>query len=139
MEIDPFIPYLAGIIDGEGCIAIRTDNNGELIIIRMRDCDVLALIQDRFGGSLIKTYDKKYDTYTFQYLIANIKANNLIKQVYPFLILKKENAKLCIQLRETINDFKNKKINEKEKICKDIREKMKLLNQRNNPKVFKEK
>ena len=70
------LSYIAGIIDGEGCITMRTDNLSECIIIRMKDCEALWLIKDLFGGSLTNIYNKEYDDYTFQYLIANKQANN---------------------------------------------------------------
>lgn len=137
MDIDNihFLPYVAGIIDGEGYISIRSDNDGEVMIIRMRDCEVLQLIQNKFGGSLISVYDKKYNTYMYQFIIANKKANELFKQVYPYLILKKENVKLCFRLREIVEDFKSKKISKKTRKCNELRKKMKLLTQRNHPVI----
>lgn len=138
MKTDNLIPYIAGIIDGEGHISMRSDNHGELIIIRMRSDKVLQMIKDKFGGSLTRSFDKKYNTSIFQFVIANKQANNFIKIIYPFLILKKENAKLCLKLRKIIEKFpKNKKIPKKDKLCEIIKRELKNLNKRNIKQAFK--
>lgn len=131
--VNPLFPYIAGIIDGEGCISMRTDSNGELLTIRMMDCDALAIIQDQFGGSLTQTSNKSISAPIYQYLIANKKANKLFIKIIPYLILKKKNAKLCIKLRIILDNFKKGLIdlNEKDLSCEVIRQSLKLLNQRN--------
>lgn len=135
MEINNnILSYIAGIIDGEGCITMRSDNSSECVIIRMKDCEALWLIKDYFGGSLVKVYNPLYDDYTFQYLIANKQANNLLSQVFPFLLIKKENARLCLELRKVINLKKEKKISfkNKEKLAMKIKNEIRKNNQRSS-------
>ena len=102
--------YIAGIIDGEGCITMRTDNPSECVIIRMNESDALNIIHDNFGGSLTKAFNKKYNSWTYQYLVANKKANNLLKEIYPFLVIKRDHADRCFELRETIEKYKKGEI-----------------------------
>lgn len=120
------IAYIAGLIDGEGTITIRKLTTEfkkgilkgptfqEVIMIGMnatdKNLEALKMIKFYFGGVLSiekKIYNSK-NSYKSnypraRYIATNRIANNLLKTVYPFLIIKKEQVDLVFKLRESIN------------------------------------
>lgn len=125
------LSYIAGFIDGEGCISsIFTKYKGTKyarIIIRVGNTDrsVLDFIRNFFqpyvGGVAkvcecnIKTSGRKKRARKryFLYTQTDKKAYLIIKKLYPYLKIKKKQAELCINFFEDLKRFKGY---EKEKI-----------------------
>jgi hypothetical protein len=89
--------YTAGILDSCGNITIRKDNKSKNSIfayveIKSEKETNLKLIQKIFGGNIRKIGNKYYLIWTHR------KALNFIKEVIDYLIIKKEEAELIIQL-----------------------------------------
>jgi hypothetical protein len=109
--------YAAGLIDGEGCIHIskekpetmeRAVNSkyGLTVIVDMADGKGIDLLYGLFGGK-IKQVDtnkrKSFIPYTFDkswhWEIYGTKAKEMLKKIYPFLRIKKEQARIAIDFR----------------------------------------
>ncbi len=89
--------YTAGILDSCGNITIRKDGKSKnsvfaYVEIKSDKKDNLKIIQEIFGGNLRKVGNKYYLVWTHK------KALNFIKEIIDFLIVKKEEANLIIQL-----------------------------------------
>ena len=126
--------YLAGIIDGEGCIYIKKSTyrlrnpkyndciNPSYSIrlqVKMNDERVLQILKNKFGGTLYKEKRIYISKLSIEH---NIKTNRLmwvwqcgdrnatkaLKKLLPFLIIKKEQAKNALKL-SIIKDWKNRK------------------------------
>jgi len=115
--------YVAGIIDGEGCIEfkwtnrIRRDRKGiptyRTLIVRLEVPQVDGRLIDylmetvKEGCRDIKRYPKN-PTYQDQHRwrVGYHGVYRVLKQVYPYLIVKKEKAKLVV-------DHYDKKFNKK--------------------------
>jgi hypothetical protein len=105
------IPYIAGIIDSEGCLTIKkTDSskhNGRvtptyltLIDIGMSDTEPLKMIQDEFGG-LFSSRNKTPKRKTiFLYRSTQNITESILNKVLPYLIVKKQQAQILLSLRE---------------------------------------
>ena len=94
--------YLAGLIDGDGSIFICQSNRekyAKQFILRAKvvtiDYDSVRFIQERFGGNVSK--DKTL--YCIFWHCNNAKV--LISKIEKYLILKKEQAKLALRIKET--------------------------------------
>jgi hypothetical protein len=113
--------YIAGIIDGEGCITIeRRDQYYKKKNGRYYDCGItytlfisVTQIDDIipkylygiFGGSHHPVYRNKPDgrhTY-YRWQIASNKARNVLKKIIPYLRLKKQQALLAIEFQLSMN------------------------------------
>lgn len=107
--------YLAGLIDGEGYIGIKPNRRPEnrnrqhfAPMIKMalteKSAYLLFAIRDKLGGHI---YKREYPN-NFKYNNAyywDVHTYNIVKRVldyvYPYLILKKEQAKLALELIQT--------------------------------------
>ncbi len=106
------LAYLAGIVDGEAYIGIKKSKphkqNGERsstyyerIQIRMVDEVAIKLFSDTFGGSYYREAphaDKGKPLYAYQ--VSDRSACRIIKQLLPYLKVKKRDAELVLELRK---------------------------------------
>lgn len=104
------LAYLAGFIDGEGCIMIskrnpRMDKNGKdrinvsysvLLTIAQRDGAIMDWLVGNYGGS-VQWKDRENPTYNW--IITHKKASIVLKEVLPFLKYKKHQAELALKLQ----------------------------------------
>ncbi len=109
--------YIAGIIDGEGCIGIRK-NVPELgrfkAVVTVANSNKLLIdyLYSLFGGSCNEYQDKrKYKSGRYRkpvwfWRIGDKQAELFLRQVYPYLLIKKPNADLIFKLRETFGTYR---------------------------------
>lgn len=104
--------YAAGLIDGEGCIGIRSYKKRELMFYLLtlevtmgrKGYDSLKKMQLVFGGNLKKLSERteRHDA-VWRWSMSGVVAEKVIKEIFPFLIVKSEQAGLAIrfcQMRE---------------------------------------
>ena len=89
--------YTAGILDSCGNITIRKDGKSKnsvfaYVEIKSEKETNLKIIQEIFGGKLRKVGNKYYLVWSHR------KALNFIKEIIDYLIIKKDEAQLIIQL-----------------------------------------
>jgi|SRR5262245_15895680 len=109
--------YLAGMIDGEGCIGIyaaswrRKDGSGicyrPTLIIVQRDPIIPQWLHGTFGGSLAHRVERVDEFKSgkrsyWRWYITGKNTGDLLQRCLPYLILKPEQAKCVIQLCETL-------------------------------------
>lgn len=92
------LAYLAGLIDGEGCLSISRVGNygyGASIIIKMTNEEVIKWVHINFGGCLSKESRKapQETIYSWQ-LNTRAEILNLLRALQPYLKVKKVNAKV---------------------------------------------
>lgn len=95
------LSYLAGIVDGEGCISLeKRENNNYRIVISVANTDgrLIDWIFENFGGR-IKIHNRgEIHKKSWKWIITGQKAISLIKDIIPFLIVKKNQAELILLL-----------------------------------------
>lgn len=125
-EID--LSYIAGIVDGEGCITSSQNKKGVTVecIIRTKDNIILPYIYRILGFGSFKFIDK------IEQFQLRFTGNNLILflvLIFPFLKLKKEQANLVLELmcirKSSSTQFCNDSVNQAR-----ISESVRKLNQR---------
>ena len=104
--------YIAGLIDGEGCIFLgrRFDKrNGRNrmyykleVILVMSNPNAIIFVKERYGGALDKQKNGVNKSLYWRLNIASIKALNLLKDILPYLRIKKASAMYAIQFQEHI-------------------------------------
>jgi hypothetical protein len=105
------IIYCAGIVDGEGYVGIKKSKYArhcpsptyhERIQIRMVEEGAISFFKELFGGNY---YKEKPHTgkgrMLYCYQASDLIAYRICKTLLPFLIIKKKNAELIIQLRKS--------------------------------------
>lgn len=101
--------YLAGIIDGEGTVTLTCSNRGQYaqpqVSIANNNLKLIRWIRQRVGfGSIITKKPKKPNhsiAYAWQVNRAG-QCKNILKIVYPFLILKRNQAKIVLEQYSTV-------------------------------------
>ena len=130
--------YLAGIFDGEGSIHINKTSSPHCLKLWQRispnyslNCGVtnshfgiLELFKNNFGGGI---YDRKAHR-VYDYRIDKIIAKNMLEILLPYLIIKKEQAKIAVEFQNSMT-ITGKKVNENQlQFREKCRNKIKNLN-----------
>jgi|WetSurMetagenome_2_1015567.scaffolds.fasta_scaffold609303_2 hypothetical protein len=129
--------YLAGIIDGEGCLTIGAGRKGNvtnynsIIMVASTSEKLIKWLQTNFGGNYYKSSrvsDKWKQAYIWRFLKKN-EIEKLLLAILPYLIIKREQA---ILLLEFVRLPRYQETPEKRE---ELFQKMKLLNKRGNDSV----
>lgn len=105
MPSESELAYLAGLIDGEGSIRIEksggkyryTPHNATVCVTNSNSL-MITWICDKFGGHL---YRKKGRTCWDVYWLGE-RAEEILREIYPYLTAKKEQAELVFAYRRLI-------------------------------------
>jgi len=113
------LSYIAGLTDAEGAVMIRKGKPSrisnsyksyvyeEVFQIKMTTRDAINVVEKKFGGKarfVKSTQENESDQWV--YLKANRKANRIIKDLFPLLLVKKRYAELTLKLRDSIETAK---------------------------------
>ena len=139
------LSYIAGLFDGEGtiCISVRVYPHGpiahyETISIGCKGAEkIFEELKKEYGGTYIYHHYKDGTKIPY-YCLASKKAHKFLKDIYPFLRIKKEQCRLALEFREK---FKKRcrwrddgdELQRREKIRLKIHE----LNNRGKPLKFR--
>lgn len=102
------LSYIAGLVDGEGCITIgqRCRGNYQLVFrVAMYDKEPLELIEETFGGS-VDSSNRKDGKPQWCYTATGGKAADIITQLFPNLIVKKAEAAIAIAFQTGMTSYK---------------------------------
>ena len=108
MEYDPIkIAYLAGFFDGEGTISIQPHSmNKNSVIVMVAACQVdprpIMLLKELFGGSVMHRENGENCKMIWKWSVCHKAAEIFLKQITPFLIVKREKAEIALKIRSTI-------------------------------------
>jgi len=128
------IAYFAGLTDGEGYIQLMDDGKGYIklaVRISLTDgAEVLDEMQELWGGSLHIRNRPGMRPYT-EWLIYTKQAETCLRELLPFLKIKREEANLALKYRDMQNSWGRKLIGSSER--KKRAEIEKRLKQLHNP------
>jgi len=116
------IIYLAGVMDADGYFTIKRstyrvrkigDSKNPLyyerVGIKQTSPEAIKLIHRYWGGYFrIENPSSKNGKPLYAIDLTNKKAHEFIKAIYPYLRIKKKQAKILLRLRESLNRGKNK-------------------------------
>lgn len=102
--------YVAGLLDGEGCLTVVQSTNKRSISPRIdvgmsiKAIELLTMLKDQFGGSLHSVREKTahWEAAT-KWSLQGPSSASLLRQVGAHLVLKKEQASLLILLSEIVS------------------------------------
>lgn len=116
MKRSDFIPYLAGLFDGEGTVGIyrqntKESNNSFFLSVALgqkkseNSVKLLSMIENRFGGETYEWKNKSGST-MWKWQVTREHAIEFLEEVIPFLVIKKEQAKLSLKWQLTKRPLK---------------------------------
>ena len=126
------LAYFAGIIDGEGCLSMscglrRRDSDPESVALTASaqlyigntNYELIHWIANRFPGSVkIRAAQKSTHKPLWRWLCSGVNLGVLLTAVLPYLVIKREQAKLILELRSTLG---RSGTNQTERVSDDVK------------------
>ena len=100
--------YLAGIIDGEGCVKINRQARCE---ITNTSKELIDWLYNTFGGHTYTTKQITSRKLQYRWVLRKLEIKKLLPLVLPYLKIKKEEAEQSIILTEIKKSHMSKNIN----------------------------
>jgi len=105
------LAYLAGFMDGEGCISLVRSRPTEknpgyhlIIVVTQLNPDPLVMYQVAFGGSIHRAVDKRGHRPRITWQTSGRNAGRALEALRPFLVVKADEADLALEfLRRVAN------------------------------------
>ena len=117
------IAYLAGLIDGEGCIYIGHTKQGKYgngyqwhSMLKITSCDeeLIIWLENTFGGSKDSRYrwtsKKKFTRPVYNWQATGPMLDYLLPVVKPYLIIKRKQCDVMIRYRLTSKNIGSKRL-----------------------------
>lgn len=108
---DKILAYTAGIIDGEGCIGIqkqkicgemKSPHYRQFVEVKNTDERLIDFLCENFDGHKAienrKTVNHKI---VYKWYADSNRATEFLKMIYPYLVMKKEQVDVVMELRTT--------------------------------------
>lgn len=120
------LAYVAGFFDGEGCIVISFNLIHNCISHKLcvdigqignAGKEILSSFYNNFKGK-VKLVKRGYKRPYYRWGVESRQAYNFLKQIYPYVKLKKERIQLAIEFQEILMGGKTHWLSESEKIEK---------------------
>lgn len=112
--MDGLVPYIAGFFDADGSISAHRNNwkrrpgkDGQwtVEVVVVNTCiDVLIIYQNRYGGSVRRRKKEEKWTQCFAWRCPQISVRNALGDMLPYLVVKKRQAELGIEMRKLIEE-----------------------------------
>ncbi len=101
------LAYIAGFLDGEGAVGLYRCNTRKRFSYRLEvqlmqvDKRPLDLVKKHYGGSLsVRRHDNPKWQDCWHWMSADKTAERLLRDIYPYLIVKKERAEIALRFRD---------------------------------------
>ena len=106
-SIDDKLSYMAGIIDGEGTIGVYKYNNNYKIELSVGNSDVrlIKFLEDEYGGGTYHPKKLKGRKSNYNWQIYGKHCYRLLNKVRNKLLLKREQAGVCIRMYERVTRY----------------------------------
>lgn len=100
--------YVAGFMDGEGCIRIdksfpvrRSVHHKLVVTIGNNENEILWLLQKQYGGNIHRRCGKKYGNTYYMWDVRGEPATKLLEEILPYLHIKLEQAEKALEFQYT--------------------------------------
>lgn len=102
--------YLAGLVDGEGCIQLSPSNKGKYrkyyprLSVTNTHLPVLEMLVATYGGAIHgPKFSRQATKPCYDWRITGDKAREVLTKLEPLLIIKKEKAQLVLSGDNKVN------------------------------------
>jgi hypothetical protein len=110
--LDVKYAYLAGLIDGEGCVSIINTTSVDRpglhyqlrLMISMTHQPTIEFLAKEFGGRVNAVQQNKKWKTRYAWIVCSMNAKKLLTRTQPYLICKQEQARLGIMFQEQLEE-----------------------------------
>lgn len=98
--------YTAGFFDGEGCITMQyRESIPHLLHVNISNVylPVLEAIKYTYGGNISVKKVKQNRLRQYFWQATSEVACKFLREIYPYLLVKQEQAKIALRFQETVN------------------------------------
>ncbi len=132
--------YIAGFVDGEGCIRIKKSNqsgNSYYVTFQATNSDPrpLRIIKSVFGGKVFYQETKPSGKIIWQYYITCSEAVDTLRALVGFLISKRNQAELAIKFHDNQKNMTPKQKSKMYKKISDMKKEV-IRNIYSNPELL---
>lgn len=124
------LPYIAGFVDGEGCIrisALRSNVYPQVLVVNT-NLTILKKLQNQFGGDIYPILHRKKNWKpSWSWRISWKRAVQFCECIYPYIQIKKQQIETVLAWRDLHSDFYGKRDQEANQLLVD---RMHWLNKR---------
>ncbi len=121
METNESLAYIAGFFDGEGCVMV-SDSKGRCSTITIQftntNLDVLDYIANLLEGSRIYSQKRYGRKEIWRLVLSSSFAVDAIELLLPYLVVKKDVAKLALEFYRTCLYYRRVVVDEAELILR---------------------
>lgn len=109
MKMNTTYAYLAGLIDGEGCISIRKtfqygkDQFKPMVEVGMTDIEPMKLLKQTFGGSYWPELVRGMNLPITKWRVTGSHVIPVLEPLLPYLLAKKKQAQIALELARRIH------------------------------------
>lgn len=105
------LAYLAGIVDGEGCIALNKVKRKEnyqydyymgILTVVNTDKRLIDWLLQNFGGNFHTIKREPPHKTSYHWHASALATYGILKEILPYLYLKREQAEILMQFRKTV-------------------------------------
>ena len=102
---DTDLAYFAGILDGEGCFALRRRRGSKFdcnVLVANTDLRLISWLQTHFGGRIDFESRTPPQKNLWHWTTSSHSLTELLEAVLPFLVIKRDRAELMLAYRATL-------------------------------------
>jgi len=113
--------YIAGFVDGEGCIRIQNKNKTShylVLSINQKDRRVLEWLAPKIGAVSIGCYSNEYGP-VYTVAISGKKVVTLLEQIIDYMIVKKRQARVALRWKKY--QYKRGCYDQRERLCQRLK------------------
>ena len=110
MDKSVALPYFAGVVDSDGCIAIVKRSSGysiqysECVRVAQVERNAIDLLFNAFGGRIRIVQNGGNRKPLFEWRAQATVAYRAIKEIEPYLTIKRDRAINCMKLRQLLEE-----------------------------------
>jgi hypothetical protein len=99
------LAWVAGYVDGEGCVGVYTTgaNRSLRLTVQVNSVDFRSIekLHDLFGGYINQSCNTMSGRTLHQWRLTNKSAEDMLMEIMPYLLVKREQAEVALVFRAT--------------------------------------
>lgn len=103
------VAYLAGFVDGEGCIRVGMNRKKDgtpfyyvCMSVHQVNPQPLEMLKNRYGGSIHRTERRGNQRPLYEWISSSLIAVTALRELRPYLVVKADEADLALEFQDRL-------------------------------------